>query len=110
MDLDFMELGQRMAKRRRVLNWTQEDLAEHADVTTTHVRNIERAHTKCSVEVLYRLCAAMEVTPDYLFFGVVKYPDERLVKEINDKLKICSRQQPHLFNCLLTSIYEMPTS
>jgi len=93
MAIDYNELGKRIAKRRKVLNWTQEETAEKAKMSTTHLRNIERANTKCSMEVMMRICNALNVTPDYLFLGTIKIENENFIESIIEKLKLCDSKQ-----------------
>ena len=96
MILDFNALGQRIAKRRKDLGMTQEDMAERAGLTPTHVRNIERAYTKCSLDALWKICEAMEVTPDYLFLGVLKCVDEDQLATATANLRLCDKKQLNL--------------
>lgn len=76
MSVDFAEIGLRVAKRRKILNLTQEELAEKADLSATHIQNIERSSSKCSVDSLMKLSVALQVNPDYLLSGTYKYIDE----------------------------------
>lgn len=76
MKVDYEEIGLRVAKRRKILNLTQEELAEQADLSKTHIRNIERSSSKCSIESLMNLADALQVTSDYLLSGSYKLVDE----------------------------------
>ena len=42
MSVNYEEIGRRAAKRRKILNFTQEELAEKAGLSKTHIQNIER--------------------------------------------------------------------
>ena len=106
MGLDHIAMGERIVKRRKVLNLTQEELAEKAGMTVTHVRNIERAHTKCSLEAMCKLSEALEVTPDYLFLGVLKPADEDLMASVVASLQLCSKKQMKLAAALIACMIE----
>nr|MDA8221746.1 helix-turn-helix transcriptional regulator [Desulfitobacterium hafniense] len=41
MEINYKELGERIAKRRKVLNLTQDDVAEATGLSNNHISNIE---------------------------------------------------------------------
>jgi len=109
MILDHKAIGERITKRRKVLNLTQDEVADRAGLTPTHVRNIERAHTKCSLEALCKICEALEVTPDYLFLGTLKPVDEDLMATAIANLKLCNKKQINLAVALITCMVDETT-
>jgi transcriptional regulator with XRE-family HTH domain len=95
MSIDYKQIGSRIAKRRRVLDLTQAELAEKANMSTTYTGNIERG-AKCSVATLLKLCSALEVTPDYLLIGTDKnYPDDSF-DEIKNLIYRCDKRKQKL--------------
>jgi transcriptional regulator with XRE-family HTH domain len=56
----FGEIVRRVRKEHA---WTQEDLAEHAGLTTTYVGQVERGDKVPSLTVVLRLSLALEVLP-----------------------------------------------
>jgi len=110
MSVDHKEMGQRIAKRRKVLNLTQEEVADKAGLTATHVRNIERAHTKCSLEAMCKICQALEVTPDYLFVGALKPADEDLMASVVASLQLCGKKQLKLAAALIACVVDETTT
>jgi transcriptional regulator with XRE-family HTH domain len=64
--MDYSALGKRVRIRRKELRITQEKLAEMIDVSTSFIGHIERGTRKLSVETLYDLCKALDVSADYL--------------------------------------------
>ena len=64
--MDYVQLGKRVRIRRKVLEMTQEELAEKIGVCTSFVGHIERGTRKLSVETLYDLCKALDVSADFL--------------------------------------------
>ena len=93
MIVDYVEIGRRVAKRRRILNLTQEELAELAELSKTHVQNIERGSSKCSVESLMHLSDALQVTPDYLLSGSYKQFDESNLDILKANIFRCIMKQ-----------------
>jgi len=106
MAVDYNEFGKRIAKRRKVLNLTQEETSEKAHITTTHLRNIERAHTKCSIEVMIKICDALEVTQDYLFLGTIKTVNEDIAVMIQNKLRVCDKKQQEFLSSFISWIVD----
>jgi len=45
MNIDYKALGERIAKRRKVLNLTQEDVAEATGLSNNYISNIENNHS-----------------------------------------------------------------
>lgn len=75
-ELDFKKIGQRIAKRRRELGLTQWQVEEMADITQKYLSNLERATSGLSIDVLMRLCAALETTPDNILLGKEDLPQD----------------------------------
>ena len=57
-----------LVARREALGWTQEMLAERADVSRDIVAKIERRSRNPTLDVLCRLCLAMETKVHELFY------------------------------------------
>ena len=96
MTIDYLELGRRVAKRRRTVNLTQEKLAEKVGISPGHVQNIERGLGKCSTEVLVKLGRALDVNPDYLISGAYKYVEESRLEQIKEAMFRCNPKQYEL--------------
>lgn len=69
MELDYALIGQRIAKCRRARGLTQEKLSELAEISIPYLSNIERAVSIPSTEVVMRLAAALDTTPDAFLVG-----------------------------------------
>ena len=87
-DIDYQLIGKRIAKRRNVLDMTQAELAEKAEISPTYTGNVERGAI-CSIETLMKLCSALNVTPDYLLLGVDKEYRSDTLDDIKDALFRC---------------------
>ena len=67
--IDYKELGQRIAKRRRELGLKQSQVNEMAGLSDKYLSNIERATSVPSLDVFMKLCAVLRTTPDKLLIG-----------------------------------------
>ena len=71
MYVDYIEVGKRIAARRRELGMKQWQAEQKAGLCDKYLSNIERAATILSVDVLMKLCSALDTTPDALLLGAV---------------------------------------
>lgn len=69
-------IGEQIRKKRKEKGWNQEYLCELADISRTHLSNIENGTKTASVVVLRRLAVCLDVKLEYLFSGVVDTIDD----------------------------------
>jgi len=69
VELNYIGIGQRIAKRRLQMGLKQNMLAERLDLSNNYLSSIERGKEKPSLEVIVNICNALQVTPDYLMMG-----------------------------------------
>lgn len=66
IEVDFKALGLMISKYRHAANLSQEKLAERIDVSTNFLGNIERGEKRPSVETFFKLCVALNISPNDL--------------------------------------------
>lgn len=93
MNVDFSLVGSRIAKRRRALTMTQDNLAECTGLSNNYISNIENSRSIPSIETLVKLSQALDTTPDYFLLGTYKNAENPLVRGIEEKLKLCSEKK-----------------
>lgn len=76
MELDYSEIGQRIARRRKELGLRQVDVCERAEINDKYLSCIERATSIPSLEVIMRLALALDTTPDEFLTGTIRYQDD----------------------------------
>lgn len=60
--------GERVRRRRREIDMSQEELAERADIHRTYLSSLERSGGRNpTIRVVQRIADALEVTPGSLF-------------------------------------------
>lgn len=69
MELDYKEIGKRIARRRQQLGLKQHQVCEKADIGEKYLSCIERATSIPSLEVLMRIARALDTTPNQLLLG-----------------------------------------
>lgn len=75
MALDYTQIGKRIAKKRKKMRLTQAAVAERAEISEKYMSCIERAYSIPSTEVIMRLAAALETTPDEFLVGTARHED-----------------------------------
>ena len=66
---NYIHSGERIAKARKEMKYTQKELAEMLNVSAKTISAIERGKNGISVETLIDLCKYLEVSTDYILFG-----------------------------------------
>lgn len=106
MEIDYKALGERIAKRRKVLNLTQDNVAEATGLSNNHISNIENNHSIPSLDTLVKICETLDITPDYFLLGIVRHTDDNLLAQINQKLKLCDAKKLDLIDHFVTWVVD----
>ena len=101
MDLNYSEIGARIARRRRQLGMKQFEVEEKADLGYKYLSNIERSISIPSVEVIMRLAVALDTTPDEFLIGTLSH-DNQEWKNISEMLRPMNAKQLSLAKSFLT--------
>ena len=64
-----IEVGNRVFDSRKRLGYTREKLCELADISVQFLADIEKGRKTMTVNTLRRVCAALNVTTDYIVNG-----------------------------------------
>ena len=91
MELDYTEIGQRIARRRKELGLKQIEVCEKAEINDKYLSCIERATSIPSLDVVMRLASALDTTPDEFLIGSTHRENEswrdvaEMLRNMNDK-------------------------
>lgn len=64
---DYRRLGLNIVYYRKARNLSQIKLAEMVDISRTHMSRIETADCAVSLDVVFALCEALQVSPAQMF-------------------------------------------
>lgn len=92
-EIDYAKLGLRIKELRQSRGLTQEKLAEAVCCNTSHVSNIENAHTKVSLNVLLAITNTLNTSIDYLLSDQYKNTSLALDNEILRVIKDCDNKK-----------------
>ena len=106
MEIDYKEIGRRIARRRKELGLKQFEVEERADLSQKYLSNIERSISIPSIEVIMRLAAALDTTPDEFLVGTLHQKPDEEWKNISELLRNMSPAQLSMAKSFLTWLSE----
>lgn len=105
MELDYKEIGRRIALRRKSLGLKQSQLSEKVGISDPYMSNIERATSIPSTEVIMRLAVALDTTPDEFLVGTLRQQDESW-RDVAELLRPMDEEKLDLARNFLTWLSE----
>ena len=105
MELDYKLIGKRIARRRKELGLKQAAVEERADIAYKYLSSIECGHSIPSTEVIMRLAAALDTTPDEFLVGTARQEGEEW-KNVAQLLRPMDEKQLALARSLLIWLSE----
>lgn len=96
MVIDYVKLGQRIKKIRKQKKLTQEKLAEHLDVSTVYISQMENGRTRLNLEMLVRVANLLDTDPGYFLNGTAYSSPEYLTSDLASLLQNCTPAQRQL--------------
>lgn len=84
--MDMTIVGGRIRAARTAKRWTQEELAEKAGISPTHVSVIERAGNSVKLETFVSICCALGMSADDILQDLVPASVHAQVSELDDIL------------------------
>jgi len=106
MNLDYAEIGKRIAKRRKELGLRQYEVEERADMAYKYLSNIERGVSIPSTEVIIRLADVLETTPDEFLIGTTQRSGDEHWRDVAEKLRGFDRKQLALIESFIDWVKE----
>lgn len=103
-DICLSEVGGRITDRRKSLGWTQEELAEKADLTPQFVSYAESGKRAMRPENLLKLSKALNVSADYLLTGDIVDKDMLI---LSDKMKNLTPSQVRIIENIIDECNEL---
>lgn len=91
-------LGERIAHLRERRNWTQRQLAEAADLSSTFLSEIENDRRNVGAAILLRIADALDASLDYLLRGEEQRPQLRKPVLVPPELQAAAEEQGWTFS------------
>lgn len=103
MENQYIEMGKRIAARRKALGITQGKLAEILEISNNHLSSIENGRQCPSFEKFIKLCEALETTPNHLVLGCMHPKD--IDQNTIDTIRLCDEENTQLIYDYVNFIY-----
>ena len=87
-DVDFIQIGKRLRESRLDRHYTQEQLAEMADLSSSFVGHIERAEKIPAINTVAKLSKCLNISLDYLIFGTIVSCDKEQCALYTDLIRL----------------------
>ena len=91
--MERVALGERIRESRIKKGYTQQNLAEQADVGVVYISEIERGIKMPSLNIFIKLIDALDVSADYILRNEISSGKEYVCLEITEKLLALSPRQ-----------------
>ncbi|MDD5953726.1 MAG: helix-turn-helix transcriptional regulator [Firmicutes bacterium] len=105
MELDYSQIGKRIAQRRKELGLKQAEVCERAGINDKYLSCIERATSIPSLEVVMKLALALDTTPDTFLTGSVRYDSDEW-RDVAELMRGMSAKKLNLAKSFLTWLSE----
>ncbi|MBP3570092.1 MAG: helix-turn-helix transcriptional regulator [Lachnospiraceae bacterium] len=104
-EIDYTEIGKRIARRRKELGLRQVQVCEHAGINDKYLSRIERATSIPSLEVIIKLALALDTTPDEFLTGTIRSNDKEW-RDVAELMRNMNAKQLSLAKNFLTWLSE----
>lgn len=105
MEVSNVDIGNRIRELRKECGFTQEQLAEYADISVDFLGLVETGRSGMKTEILAKIAMCLNVTTDYLIFGTTPYKEN---PKINTMLSVVPEKRrksvEKLISLFLTSL------
>lgn len=103
-NIDYIDLGLRVRRKREELGLSQEKLAAAADISQVTLIRLERAQTKAELATLVRVTNALHSSLDELLCASLNCSTAFYQQEYGELVKNCSAKELRLVNDVVASL------
>jgi transcriptional regulator with XRE-family HTH domain len=96
MQIDYLDIGDRIRAERTKQKISQEKLAEMVGVGTTHISHIETGNTKLSIKVFIAIINALSCSSDELLRNHIYKVKYIFEGEMADIIKDCTDEETRI--------------
>lgn len=83
---DYGLIGERIRQARKAQRYTQAEVAEMINMSSKNFSQLERGATGLSLATLIALCKSLDVSADYILFGMEENRQNNTVTKLLSKL------------------------
>ncbi|MEG0108231.1 MAG: helix-turn-helix transcriptional regulator [Lachnospiraceae bacterium] len=104
MEINYLDIGKRIRTARLAKGLSQERLAEHVGVGTTHISHIETGNTIASMKIFIAIVDTLEVSADTLLCDNLEKSKHIFCDEISNEIKDCSEKEIRFIASMIKSM------
>lgn len=91
--MDKLAFGKKLREARQMKGYTQQTLAENADIGNVYLGEIERGLKMPSLNIFVKLIEALDISADYILRDELTSGKEYIYDEITQKFKNLTPKQ-----------------
>lgn len=91
--MDYYTIGQNIRTLRKAHGFSQEELAEQINISTTHMSHIETANTKLSLPVLVDIAKSLNSSVDSIIYPLDNRTSTSMLQDICNTLSDCTNDE-----------------
>ena len=100
----LISVGRRIAKARTEKGYSQAVLAEKANISISHLSNIERGRKSLSAEVLFKIAEALQTSVDSLLFTDIPQVHKEVERQIEVNLNTYTAKEKEFILKLINDL------
>ncbi|MCH5196957.1 MAG: helix-turn-helix transcriptional regulator [Oscillospiraceae bacterium] len=93
MEISNVDIGNRVRQLRKECGYTQEQLAEYAEISVDFLGLIETGRSSMKVQNLAKIASILNVTTDYLIYGTSPYKENARINTMLSVVPDSKRKQ-----------------
>ena len=105
----LISAGRHIAKARTDKGCSQATLAEKANISISHLNNIERGSKSLSAEVLLKIAGVLQVSAESILFADIPQVHKKVESQIGVNLNNCTAREKEFILKLIKDIGEFIT-
>lgn len=103
MEINYSKIGERIRNIRKSKNITQEQLAELAGYSITHISHMETGSSKASIEAILKVTASLACTPNDILCDSMAGAKETFSHQIVEELTDCTEYEVRIISDIVTA-------
>ncbi|MPM06693.1 hypothetical protein SDC9_52996 [bioreactor metagenome] len=106
MSIDYSDIGRRIRYFRTSKQISQEELAETAELSVTHISHIETGNTKLSLPTIIKIANSLSVSVDELLCDSIEKSKEIYDNEVSAQMEDCSVKETRIISEIVKTTKE----
>ena len=100
-DINYKIAGQNIRNQRKLMRYTQAQIAEKIEINTAYLSHIENGTRKAGLKTFTKIAGALNVTLDYILNGSSDEQVEAQIARILHKLKKLPEDKRNLIEYMI---------